>query len=215
MALVLDALFNSFAHIQWAGAVGYDLSSTGAAAFEYSTRNDSDPSDLTRCMITWKDPTNDMLATARQLAFRTAITAANTSNATDIQTMNALQENQVTIYRSNYLYLALALLFTLLSALCVAPIFHGWWRLGRKMTLSPIEIAKAFNAPSLANSDSNLAIKALLKEVGSRELIYGAISAVQSTGYKGSSNETDVAEKLVIGGPEGFREPREGMVFRG
>ncbi|EAT86178.1 hypothetical protein SNOG_06347 [Parastagonospora nodorum SN15] len=47
--------------------------------------------------------------------------------------------------------------------------------LGRKVTLSPIEVAKAFAAPSLHDALSNTDIKALLKTTGHRRLRYGAV----------------------------------------
>lgn len=31
----------------------------------------------------------------------------------------------------------------------VASTFYEWWKIGRPITMSPIEIAKAFNAPVL------------------------------------------------------------------
>lgn len=41
--------------------------------------------------------------------------------------------------------------------------------------MSPLEPAKAFDAKSLADADSNASIKELLKEVGDRSIQYGIV----------------------------------------
>ncbi|PSN63893.1 hypothetical protein BS50DRAFT_637229 [Corynespora cassiicola Philippines] len=48
----------------------------------------------------------------------------------------------------------------------VYPTFHGYGRLGREVSMSPLEVAKAFDAPLLAGVDPNLNAKALVKSVG-------------------------------------------------
>lgn len=140
MTLVLSAMFNSEASLVFNGAMGYDLVTSGAPTFQYSS-SDFDPQD---CNIDWSDLTDDMLGTARDLAFRTALRAANVINATNIQVFGASEHNMLSVYKSHYLFLALALVFTL--CVCVTPSLLGFWRLGRNVTLSLIEVAKAFNA---------------------------------------------------------------------
>lgn len=48
--------------------------------------------------------------------------------------------------------------------------------MGRNMTMSPLEVAKAFNAPLLAAQDSNAEVKELVEKIGSRTVQYGAVS---------------------------------------
>lgn len=56
------------------------------------------------CGIQFNDPTSNLLANARELLFRTAVAAANSSN---IQHIPASQVQTVAVYQSHYLYLFL------------------------------------------------------------------------------------------------------------
>lgn len=203
MALALNGLYASAAHLEFSGAMGYELNISGAPAMQYATTHLNSSDLSTGCEVTWSNPTNNMLETARRLAFRTAVASANPSNATNIQTITATQEQQTLIYKSHYMYLGLALLVTLLGTLSIVPTFFGWWRLGRNVSLSPIEIAKAFDAQALVSSDSNTSVGRLLREVGGRRVMYGA-----GTGMGGR-------EKLVMREPGLVRAPTDGDRFVG
>jgi hypothetical protein len=200
MALVLSAMFNSEASLVFNGAVGYDLVTNGAPTFQYL----SSDFNIQDCNIARSDPTDSMLGTARDLAFRTALRAANITNATNIQIFAASEHNTMTIYKSHYLFLALALVLTPPATVSVTPSFLSFWRLGRNVTLSPIEIAKAFNAPILRNSDSNSSVYTLLDEVGVREICYGFVQLTP-----------DHPEKLMMGEPSLVSTPQNGTLFAG
>lgn len=178
MGLALNNKFNSKAYMRFTGAVGYDISSSGSPPNEYiaAAGNDSSRigSSFSTCSLRWADPMADLLAAAREVMFRTAVRAANST--TPQQTVRATQTGIRTVYKSHYLFLALALLVTLLGVAFVAPIFSGWWMLGRKVSPSPIETAKAFSAPLLRGHDSNSEADALLKEVGNRKVKYGEVA---------------------------------------
>jgi hypothetical protein len=209
--------------------VGYDIQCPDAPAIEYSTAviNSSSAGGYP---YVWSDSTGDTLATARQLTLRVVIAAANTLNATNIQTIPATQENQVVVYNAQLLYLGFALLLTLLSTSNMIPIYLCWGRLGCTVTLSPIENAKAFDADQLACVDSDAPVKSLLKAVGGRPVRYGAmslgrswnmtrpvrygtISLVQSSEY--DSTWSHAPEKLVMSYPRFVHEPVDGRVFVG
>jgi Protein of unknown function (DUF3176) len=219
MYLVLAALFNSTAYLQFANAGGYELVRLGGpASFQYA--NSVLDAGTISCRTTWSDPSDDILNAARELAFRTAITSANTSanttNSTNIQALqNGYQEQTIPVYHSNYGYLGGAILFTLLALFLIIPVFRGWWLLGRNMSMSPLEIAKAFNAPCLVNSDSNASAQKLLSEIGETPVRYGAISLTSSTmyGYQGAGQ--NVPEKLLIADPMSVHEPHHGRIFVG
>jgi hypothetical protein len=209
MGLVLSAMFNSNVSLRYQGSVGWEMYANGMPAFQYSNEN-FDPSN---CTIIWSDPTENMLATARELAFRTALRAANSSNVIDMQSIIAQQSRRVSIYRAQYRFLAIAVLFTFIAAISIVPVYQGFWNLGRNVTLSPVEISKAFNAPALVCSDSNLDITRLLREVGQREIQYGAVLL--------SDNVTDETEgqnaliKLVMSDSNPVRKPKAGQLFLG
>ena len=56
----------------------------------------------------------------------------------------------------------------------------GWWHLGRKVSFSPIKIAKAFGAPILDQAESNSEATLLLKAIRKQEIRYGAIDTVSA-----------------------------------
>lgn len=116
------------------------------------------------------------------------------------------------IYTSSYLFLALAVLFSLLGWIATLPVFLGWWHLGRAVSLSPIETAKAFGAPGLNTKDSNADAKGILKDVGRREVRYGAMRIPISEEL---GDEAKERMRLVMGEPELVRSPNAEERFVG
>lgn len=57
-----------------------------------------------------------------------------------------------------------------LASLTVALTFHGWWRLGREVSMSPLEIARAFNAPLLQQAEPNATGDDLKKDFGKEKV---------------------------------------------
>lgn len=51
-----------------------------------------------------------------------------------------------TVYRTNKTMLGISVTLILLAVVAILPLFWGFWHLGRKVSLSPIEIAKAFRS---------------------------------------------------------------------
>ncbi|CAG9973815.1 unnamed protein product [Clonostachys byssicola] len=67
-----------------------------------------------------------------------------------------LQENQtVAVYRSQYVFTAVAMGLIAISSAFIMMLLHGWRHLGRQTSLAPLEIAKAFDAPLLSDVPSN------------------------------------------------------------
>lgn len=116
------------------------------------------------------------------------------------------------IYTSYSLYLGLAVGFSLLGWIATLPIFLGWWHLGRAVSLSPIVTAKAFVAPGLNTEDSNSDTKGILKDVGRREVRYGAMRTLISEEL---GDEAKERLRLVMGEPELVRRPNAGESFVG
>ncbi|MCJ1340724.1 hypothetical protein MMC09_006020 [Bachmanniomyces sp. S44760] len=167
--LALSNKWDSTAHLRYVGAVGYELAATGSTANQYAMLDPGDESNGSNCTLRFSNPMNDLVNSARELMFRTAVGAANSSN---IQHISARQVASHPIYQSEYLFLGLATAITAFAVSIVTLTFNGYWRLGRPVTMSPVETAKAFNAPIWRNKDSNAKTKALLKEVGSRSVRY-------------------------------------------
>ncbi|KAF2642868.1 hypothetical protein P280DRAFT_395933, partial [Massarina eburnea CBS 473.64] len=59
-----------------------------------------------------------------------------------------------------------------------------WRKLGRDVSLSPIEIVKAFAAPMLAESNPNATVKTLLKDIVRKNIRYGTSNDSDFDGSK-------------------------------
>ena len=159
------------------------------------------------CTMVFKDPTADILAGVRELMFRTAIASANESFPADIQRVTAVDSIETQVFKSTYLYLVIGVSVSLAAWLATSLVFFGWWNLGRTASLNPIEIAKAFGAPGLRSEDANAEAEELIKEIGTRQVRYGAISS----GRDGEGS-MELA-RLGMGRPKHVRMPRPGEHF--
>lgn len=88
--------------------------------------------------------------------------------------------------------------------------FLGWWHVGRTVSLSPIETAKAFGASGFRTRDSNAEGKAILKTIGRHGVRYGA--SMQVTPER-ASNGLKPRLILLSGAPEQARNPNAGEIF--
>ncbi|KAF8540230.1 hypothetical protein BDD12DRAFT_834353 [Trichophaea hybrida] len=129
------------------------------------------------------------------MTFRAVITASNSSTT---QAAKATEEMSQTIYISHYKFLFLALILPLLAVLVIIPLFFGWWELGRSVSFSPPEWAKAFDAPVLSGPSLNADINMLLEVVGDRKVRYGeVINMVPQVGKPKTGSA--VIEKITVG----------------
>lgn len=137
--------------------------------------------------------------------FRSSVAFGALNKATPVQRVTASQSEQRTVYRSNYYYLAGAVVVTILAAIMIGCVLHGYSELGRRMSNSPIEIAKAFNAPLLRSEDGNAPIDDLIKEVGYRSVRYGAVAAsspLPSSGHAYTPLKYGVSQVSTAESPE-------------
>lgn len=216
--LALANRFNSWANMRFTGAIGYTVSTSGTTANQFVVPNST--ADLGySCNLTFNDPTDNLLINARELMFRTAVAAANSSN---VQSVPAVQVATIAVYQSHYLYLTLTSNFTLLAIIFVIPTFFGYWHLGRNVSMSPIEIAKAFNAPLLRELDSNAEAENLVRSLGEMDVRYGVVATGNgdndSEGPKQRLmyTETNVSgRRLEIARSIYVMEPEKGWEFTG
>lgn len=202
--LTLKEQFTAESTMRWAGAVGYDMKTTGITALRYSRR--AKATSAAQCLDRWLDPTHDILMSARELMFRLALQGNNSGVAA--QLIHATQQGTDVVYTSDSLFLGLALILIGLAAVAVAPLLMHWWRLGRDVSLSPIEIARAFGAPELMGSGSNLNAGRLMKDIGSREIQYGVVSCRNS-----NPHQEHVWSELMFAHPSVVQAPRKGEQY--
>ncbi|KAL8695341.1 MAG: hypothetical protein Q9218_000100 [Villophora microphyllina] len=196
--------YKSSASMGFKGAVRYRTITEGATASRYATLSSDSGQNGSAidCSIFYGDPTEDLIQAVRSMMFRTAVAA---SNASDAQTVSAQDMVTVPVYQSHYLYLGVAIVFTALAWLATLPVFIGWWHVGRNVSMSPIETAKAFSAPMLQHSDPNANVDELMKEVGERPIRYGAVAY----------NNAARLDALQMYYPGHVRVPGRGQTFIG
>jgi hypothetical protein len=170
------------------------------------------------CHLRFNDPFDYIMNKTRDLMFRKALADAN---STAIQAVTVDVQSSTNVYHTNYTFVAIAVIITLLSIVFVATTFYGYWELGREVSMSPLEIAKAFDAPLLAMEDSNNDSKALVKSIGNKAVRYGVIvEPVEHTlvyGHKGNGTvRQGGARSAILGIAERdiVRAPRDGQHYR-
>jgi hypothetical protein len=70
--------------------------------------------------------------------------------------------------------MGIALLFTLLAVVWIVPMFLGCWRLGRKVSMSPLE--KRLMQQDLKGIDSNAEVRKLMGDIGSSGVQYDTVT---------------------------------------
>lgn len=91
-------------------------------------------------------------------------------NARDV---DAMQIVYVTLYTADMKYAWLAFGSTIMMVLLTLPGYYGYWELGRRVSLDPLEMANAFNAPMLRAHDTGSGdVDGLLANTGKSHVQY-------------------------------------------
>lgn len=124
---------------------------------------------MTHCGLKWSSPTQYVLNSLNNFMFRAALSVGN---GTDVQNFTVQRTSLALVFRSDPRYLVAALLFIVLALLAVLFLLWGWWELGRRVSLSPIETARAFQARTMEDGGEEFAIDAILINIGNRRVRY-------------------------------------------
>jgi hypothetical protein len=171
-------------------------SSKGAPVYPQYVNKTNDHELATENM-TFTDPMNDILNMVHELSFRfvlksTALNLTDTHGAYAQlhtagyrvgyngiiglnQTVQATQITTGNVYATQRAYMIAAVTLILITCATIFPVFLGWWKLGRSFSQSPLEIAKAFNAPLITYANSNKDANGLIHAVGDIKVQYGVI----------------------------------------
>src|SRR5438034_1836336 len=95
--------------------------------------------------------------------FRASISSATSA---EVQTFPVRRTSLSLVFQSNYRYLAAALAVMLLAVFAVLSQLWGWWELGRQVSLSPLELARAFGPSAIPLADEAAAADGILKLAG-------------------------------------------------
>jgi hypothetical protein len=155
---------------------------------------------------------NDIINTMREIAFRTSIAAASKASlAGSTQSVPYNCTATQIVYVTNYSYLFIAVAISLLGVLAVISTFWGWWEDGREISVSPLEIAKAFDAPLLVSADGNATAKELIVQIGGHEVKYGEV--IQSVGFQRVDGMAKEKAKFTFGRGTSTNRPRRGTTY--
>lgn len=152
-----------------------------------------DPSE--RCTLRTVDPLGHIVDRLNSLMVRSSMRAATDYKASFakgesegpvIQTMIQEQRNLPQLkpsvyYATVWRYGAAVMCIVFFCILCVLPSYWGFWQLGRKVTLGPIEVAGAFQAPIMNHPSvaTHGEVDGLIKEIGDRRVRYGLVEGQQ------------------------------------
>lgn len=117
----------------------------------------------------------DMISAVREIGFRTAVAeaASDSTAANSTQSVSFTGTDVRTLYGVRKAYMVVAALLGIISGLVVAVTLRGWWLLGRSVSMSPLELANAFDAPLMRQMSDNADIDNLLDGVQRMQVIYG------------------------------------------
>jgi hypothetical protein len=167
---------------------------------------------------TFDDPMDNMLDKFREIAFRTSVRAGkDRANVTDAQqsvTYNGLATHS--IYVTDFRYMVAAAIISVASVLAISLTFHGWWQLGRSASLSPLEIAKAFDAPLLSQvgSNINLSDNKNLGLTAAARVQYGVKADEQAYTTQYAGGQMNHQRRRLVMGPAGqVGRPNAGDIF--
>ena len=222
------SLFNSNASYAFNGAVSSQviledtlsnqfLDITPGPGVPFASGTSTSPNELfnglsfpTPCNSNWTDPTNHIISALNEIAFRVSLGAANypyrnTNKAPAPQVVTMIATGNINVFHSEHKYMIAMIVLTIAMMGFVVPTFIGWWELGRHVTMDPIEIAKAFDAPMLRGPGSNAPLWQLVQDYGSRGVRYG-----EAEGYNDGQLE---GRQLKLGLPHEVMRPSAGAIY--
>ncbi|KIW31542.1 uncharacterized protein PV07_03182 [Cladophialophora immunda] len=196
---------------------GSDVAVTGSFAAPYAVFEHGTGDIDAALNNTYASPMNALLSNIRDIMFRTTVAIATqrvgdymfpNSSALDVQTATVPAHNVTaqgeyrvyhTVYKTNRTVLGVAVALMLVAILAILPLYDGYWLLGRKVSLSPFEVAKALHYSTVVidkrtgerqpysvldvvagpdrvpQSGSNLSADELVKVLGARKVRYGEV----------------------------------------
>lgn len=150
------------------GLVDYSGGIAPLQWYDYSYA-DSAPATPRACAYRWNDPSSTILDQFSQVLFAASLVGANGTYTELFQTMQVMP---TLVYISLYRYLAAGSALLLLAIIAICSTLYGWWQLGREVSLSPLETAKAFGA-NVFESVHEFKPKALAKAMKDDTFKYG------------------------------------------
>ncbi len=200
-ASTVSELYATTINVSYAGAVGYTYARSGLFGTAY-LKNLGDVQDPDGFFdVSFYDSSADVLSGMRELSFRMALAAARNPTAgrwlgknippgtnTNIDSVDlglytlsvppfsvtngTVETRNITLYHTDWAYGGFGIAWTFLMLALIAPTFYGFWLLDRKLSLSPLETAKAFRSPLLDDVSPQASLNGILAQAGKRRVKY-------------------------------------------
>lgn len=169
------------------------------------------------CESEFRDPTADILSDFNNLMVRSAISAAGFSNSTASQDPGVTLSQNVTanqtltmnVFHSDLEWFAGAVILQVFAAVSILPVFYGFWKLGLRATMSPLDVAKAFEAPLLKDVNSAAGSRGIVRAVGDLKVRLGQVTEQQVDDLE----KRFTRSKLAIAEAAGVVTPQKGTRF--
>ena len=189
LTYILNNLYSSSANLTYKD--DWDIALRGGQA-QTTFFADTDTETFSRCYYDidrpgLDDPAIELLRKVNTLSFVASLylkgqpavnvtdrSAQGMANQTVLTSVTGIVEE----YDTDFNYVAGALVASFVTMLLVFPVYWGFWKLGRKVTLGPLEIANAFNAPVIRPENVKAQhgdFEEVLQEVGKRRVRYGQL----------------------------------------
>jgi Protein of unknown function (DUF3176) len=173
ISLAFSTLFDSSINLESdITNYGADVSVQGAFAVPYAqfpqgTTNEDFLNN------TYSSPMDELLADIRDIMFRSSVaivehkvadyvwtdgTFLQDAQGSNVPSQNITNSGEYriyhTVYKTNTLILRIVVGLMVVALLAIMPLFWGFWRLGRKVSMSPLELAKALHYSTITDTQT-------------------------------------------------------------
>lgn len=154
---------------------GSDIDIVGSFAASYAQFPRDTTSIDALLSNTYSSPMDELLDDIRDVMFRSSVAIAEQKIADFIwidpgqtdapsthvssQKFTHVGEYKIyhTVYKTNNLTLVIVMVLMSCNVLAVIPLYQGFWRLGRKVSLSPLEVEKALRNSAITDPETGAA----------------------------------------------------------
>lgn len=140
----------------------------------------------------WADPSNSMINQMRQIASHASVQPAK-DNTTACNVTQIVRYAR-TIFITDCTVITITTLLNIPAKPVILLTCREWWKLGRDFSLSPLEIARAFNAPLLQDSESNATWGHFTDQLSTWRAKHGYMDDEKRGNDRGQSEMTDIRE---------------------
>jgi hypothetical protein len=157
--------------------------------------------ERTRDYPEFDNPLKDILGLINEIMFRTGVHAAANVEVSDLKErmdpgldapshVLGTRTGVHNVFQTDYRFFIGAAVVEIFCIVCILPTYWGWWRSSRRVSFSPLELGKAFDAPVLADCDPNLSGRQVANTFGDRPIRYDSTRSTFVLRHNSESEES-------------------------